>query len=85
MIEHDPQQQCFRTAEGAILSYTLEQGRYLFNHTEVPPQLRGQGVAGKLAKAALDHARKQGWRVVPACSYIELYIRRHPEYAGLVD
>lgn len=83
-IHHDTTEQIFRTENGAFLSYSVENGRHLLDHTEVPPELRGQGVAGKLAKAALDHAREQGWRIVPACSYIEVYLRRHPEYADLV-
>jgi predicted GNAT family acetyltransferase len=83
-ITHHPDQKCFSTPEGAILSYSLEDDRYLFDHTEVPASLRGQGVAGQLAKAALEHAKEHDWKIVPACSYIELYIRRHPEYASLV-
>jgi predicted GNAT family acetyltransferase len=83
-VTHNPEQLCFSTPEGAVLSYTIEDGRHLFDHTEVPPSLRGQGVAAQLARAALDHAAANRWKVVPACSYIELYIRRHPEYAGLV-
>jgi predicted GNAT family acetyltransferase len=84
-ITHDPDRQCFSTPEGATLTYTIEGGRHLFDHTEVPPSLRGQGVAGQLAKAALEHAKEQGWKVVPACSYIELYIRRHPEYESIIS
>ena len=45
----------------------------------------GRGVAGDLVKAALDYARAQGLRVVPACSYSAAYVQRHPEYADLVD
>ncbi|MGC9451152.1 MAG: GNAT family N-acetyltransferase [Oceanipulchritudo sp.] len=85
MIEHDPQEKCFRAPGGAILSYTIEGDRHLFDHTEVPPELRGQGVAAELATAALEHARENGWRVVPACSYIEVFIRRNREYADLVE
>jgi predicted GNAT family acetyltransferase len=84
-MEHDEENQCFRTTDGAVLSYTVRDGSHHFDHTVVPPQLRGQGVAGKLASAALEHARKNDWRVVPDCSYIDTYIRRHPEYADLVQ
>lgn len=83
-ITHNPDQHSFSTPEGAFLTYTIEDGQYLFDHTEVPPSLRGQGVAGQLARAALEHAKAHGWKVVPACSYIELYISRHPEYGGLI-
>jgi predicted GNAT family acetyltransferase len=84
-IDHDAAGNCFRTPDGAILSYTIRDGRHHFDHTVVPPQLRGQGVASKLAAAALEHARKNDWRVVPDCSYIDSYIRRHKEFADLVQ
>jgi predicted GNAT family acetyltransferase len=85
MITHIPEKSCFRADGGGELSYTFQDGRYHFDHTEVPPELRGQGIAGQLARAAFDHARKHGWRVVPACSYIEVFLKRHPEYADLIE
>lgn len=85
MITHLPDENCFRSEGGGVLSYTVVNGCHHFDHTEVPPALRGQGVAGKLAQAAFDHARQNSWRVVPACSYIEVFIKRHPEYADLVE
>lgn len=54
-------------------------------HTGVPPALQGQGVAAQLVAAALDHARSQGWRVRPVCSYVQAYMRRHPETADLLE
>jgi len=83
-IVHYPDECSFRSPEGALLSYRVEGGRYVFDHTFVPPELRGGGVAGQLAKAALEHARAEGWTVVPDCSYIEKYIARHPEYRSLL-
>ncbi|MEX0331591.1 MAG: GNAT family N-acetyltransferase [Puniceicoccaceae bacterium] len=85
MIEHVPSENCFRTPEGAVLSYTVKDGRYHFDHTVVPPELRGQGVAGKLATAAFEHARENGWSIVPDCSFIDVFLKRHPEFAELVD
>jgi predicted GNAT family acetyltransferase len=73
------------TADGARLSYTPVDGAFDFDHTEVPPQLRGSGVAAKLAQHALQHAAAQGWKVIPSCSYIALYIKRHPEFAPLIE
>ena len=69
----------------AELVYRRQDGRMLIDHTGVPEAIGGRGVAGALVKAALDYARRQGWRVVPACSYSAAYVQRHPEYADLVD
>lgn len=52
-------------------------------HTLVPPQIGGRGVAAKLVEAMVADARSQGFRIDPACSYVEVAFRRHPEWADL--
>jgi predicted GNAT family acetyltransferase len=71
--------------EVAFLRYEEEPGRIHLIHTEVPEKLSGQGIGGKLAAFALDHARARGLGVLPACPYVRAYIERHPEYADLVS
>ena len=46
----------------------------------MPPADEGKGFAARLVGAALADARKRGFKIVPACSYIVAYVRRHPEY-----
>jgi len=65
-------------------AYRLSPGRITFTHTEVDPAFTGGGVAGRLARHALDDARARGLAVRPLCPYIAAYIKRHPEYADLV-
>lgn len=69
----------------AIADYHLKGKTIEFTHTEVPPPLEGKGVGARLVRFALDEARRQGYRVLPACPFVAVYIRRHPEYADLVD
>lgn len=87
-VAHDTSATRF-TAESegqlAELAYRLEAGSLVIEHTGVPEAIGGRGIAGALVKAALDYAREAGLRVVPSCSYAAEYIRRHPEYADLVD
>ncbi|WP_296278230.1 GNAT family N-acetyltransferase [Pseudoxanthomonas sp.] len=87
-LHHDADSRRFSTRlEGheAELVYSLRDGRMVIEHTGVPEAIGGRGIAAALVKAALDHARTQGWRVVPACSYSAAYVQRHPQYADLVD
>ncbi len=87
-ITHDPATRRFTTeVEGhqAELVYRLQGGSLVIEHTGVPEAIGGQGIAGELVRAALDHARSEGLRVIPACSYSAEYVRRHPQYADLVD
>ncbi len=69
----------------AVAEYTLAGGRIIFTHTEVPPALEGQGVAGKLVRTALEHARAEGLAVWPLCPFVRSYIQRRPEYQDLVS
>ncbi|WP_336208000.1 GNAT family N-acetyltransferase [Nonomuraea sp. LPB2021202275-12-8] len=65
--------------------YRLMPTKIVFTHTEVLPEMEGQGLAGKLVKHALDAGRDAGLRVVPLCPYVASYIERHPAYKDLVD
>lgn len=69
----------------AILVYKRGVNRISLLHTEVPPALEGRGIAGMLARAALEAARADGLEVVPLCPYVAAYIRRHQEYLPLVS
>ncbi len=68
----------------AFSKYQLNADTIQFTKTRVPPELEGQGVAGRLIQAALDDARKQHLIVIPVCRFVASYIRRHPEYHDLV-
>ncbi|HMB91131.1 MAG TPA: GNAT family N-acetyltransferase [Rhodothermales bacterium] len=69
----------------ALADYTLtKQNMIVFTHTEVPPELEGQGLATKLIRTALDHARTQRLTVMPLCPFVKAFILRHPEYRDLV-
>lgn len=66
----------------AVAVYREQAGSRIFTHTEVPPADEGQGLAARLVKAALDDTKANGLKIVPACSYVVAYVRRHPEYAN---
>lgn len=53
-------------------------------HTTVDPAFEGRGVAGALARFALDDIRAQGLQVRPECPYVRSWIGKHPEYQDLV-
>jgi len=82
-IEHDAQNKCFSAViDGyqALLEYrVLDEHSIDIYHTFVPDELRGQGVAAVLAKEALAYAKQQELTVVPSCSYIAVYLERHPQ------
>jgi predicted GNAT family acetyltransferase len=68
----------------AFLSYTIAGDLVILEHTEVPDELRGQGLGAHLARIALTEARQRHWRIVPRCEYVAGFIARHPEFDDLV-
>jgi predicted GNAT family acetyltransferase len=73
-----------RDGHTAYLEYSLVAKVLQLIHSEVPPQLRGQGLASELAKSALDWARENGLKVDVICPSVAAYIEKHPEYRDLV-
>ena len=69
----------------AVLEYEMQGGVMIFTHTGVPEAIEGQGMASRMAKVALEYAREQSYKVIPACEFMHVYIRRHPEYKPLVQ
>jgi predicted GNAT family acetyltransferase len=87
-IRHDAAAQRFHASVNggeAECVYRLAGGLMNIVHTEVPPQAEGQGIAAALVRAALDHARAQGWRVRPSCSYVRSYMRRNADTQDLLE
>jgi predicted GNAT family acetyltransferase len=85
-VRHNPAARRYEAEVGghlAVAEYVLDGNRIIFTHTFVPPELRGRGIAEKLARTALEEARQQGRRVVPQCSYVAMFIRRNPEFQPL--
>lgn len=68
----------------AFAAYRLEDGRITLDHTVVPRQLEGRGIGSALIKSALQSARERGLKVVPECSFVAAYMKRHPETQDLL-
>lgn len=86
-IEHLPERGRFQTrVDGhlCVADYRLAGDRMQMIHTEVHPALQGHGVAARLVQAALDHARAHGLKVEPLCTYVRVYMRRHPQTQDLL-
>jgi predicted GNAT family acetyltransferase len=67
-----------------VTNYAKRGDTIVFTHTEIPPQLEGQGLGKELASAALNYARSEGLNVVPRCRFIAAFIQRYKEYQDLV-
>ena len=60
-----------------------DSGTITIDHTGVPPEYEGRGIAARLVNKAIADAREQGFKIIPVCSYVVAQFRRHPEWADL--
>ncbi|MFT3905901.1 MAG: GNAT family N-acetyltransferase [Steroidobacteraceae bacterium] len=86
-VRDNPQRQRFEMAvedDIAFITYRRSPGVVNLLHAEVPMRFEGRGYGSALAKGTLDLLRAEGSRVIPSCSFIDAYIRRHPDYRDLL-
>ena len=68
----------------AATYYAIADGVITFIHTEVPPELGGQGIASKLIRGALDQVRAEGLKVIAQCPFVKAFIDKHADYQDLL-
>jgi len=68
----------------AFADYARKDGRLVIRHVETPAALRGGGIAARLMEGVVAHARAEGLKITPLCSYADAWMRRHPEHADLL-
>lgn len=68
----------------AFAVYRRDGDRLIVTHTEVPPAFNDQGIGSQLVRGLFEQARASGRRVVPACSFVASWARRHPEFADVL-
>lgn len=86
-VADNPAEQRYEiSVDGALMGFAAYQRTdelFVFTHTEIDPAAEGQGLGGKLVRAALDEVRGEGLRVLPVCPFVQEWLRRHPDYQDL--
>lgn len=68
----------------AFMEYGDREGALALFHTEVPPQLEGQGVGTALVEKVLVEIEARHRQLIPLCPFVTSYLKRHPEWQRLV-
>ena len=63
--------------------YAVQGDTRIILHVEAEPELRGTGAAGTFMRSLAEHARAEGLKLAPRCSYAVVWLKRHPEYDDL--
>ena len=70
-------------AEAIMTFRKLDENTIAIDHTVVPNEYRGHGLAAKLVERGIADARARGWKIQPICSYVVAQFRRHPDWADV--
>ena len=68
----------------AFIEYKLSQQTLFLIHTEVPPALEGKGAGSAIVEKALQYAKDNHYKIVPLCSFVQFYIKRHKHWNDIV-
>lgn len=87
VIDRPDEQRFVLEADGheAELTYRVRDGRFHLDHTGVPEEIGGRGLAGRLVEAAVRRAVAEGLVIVPNCPYVERWLERNPDAAASVS
>lgn len=81
-------EQGFTDAEGQMrrvwADYAVQGDRRAILHVEAEDALRGSGAAGQFMQGLANHARTEGHRLSPRCSYAVAWFKRHPNQADVL-
>ena len=81
-------EQGYADPEGQIRTvfadYAVQGSTRSILHVEADPALRGTGAAGRFMQALAEHARAEGLKLAPRCSYAVAWLKRHPEFDDVV-
>jgi predicted GNAT family acetyltransferase len=71
--------------DGIMTYHKVGDGLIEVNHTRIAKAARGQGLAAKLYHEMVRHARAQGLKVRPTCTYVISMFERFPEDRDLLE
>jgi predicted GNAT family acetyltransferase len=69
----------------AVVYYSVEDGRVILRHTEVPFEFSGQGYGTRLARAVFGKLRSKRARVIATCPFMARFAAHNPQYAAMLD
>lgn len=87
LINNESQQQYEFTVDGLLsfINYEIKDNLIYLTHTEVPEELEGKGIAADMVEKVFLDIEKRGLKLVPYCSYVGIYLKRHPEWNRLLN
>ncbi len=87
-IVHDKENNRFTmdiNGELAKVEYQLRDGKMYLTHSEVPYNLRGQGIGKVLVEKTFEQLTTENFKAVAVCSYIKAVARRSKKWNSIIE
>ncbi len=87
-IVHDKENQRFTldiNGELAKIDYEMRDGKMYLVHSEVPYNLRGQGIGKVLVEKTFEKLTEEKYKAVAVCSYIKAIKNRSDYWNGIIE
>jgi len=62
------------------IEYRERGNKIYLDHTRVPTELEGKGIASNLVKQVFRIIEQRHLILVPICDFVKSYLERHPEW-----
>lgn len=66
------------------IEYRIKENDIYLIHTEIPESLQRKGIGTRLVEDVLKEVEAKGYKLIPLCSFVAGYIKRHPSWARLL-
>ncbi len=70
--------------EIAKVDYTLKDGKMLLVYSEVPFNIRGQGIGKVLVEKTFEKLTEEGYQAVAVCGYIKSVAKRSDKWNAII-
>ncbi len=87
-IIHDKENKRFSmkiNGQTAKVDYSLRNEKMYLVYSEVPYNLRGQGIGKELVEKTFEKLTKEGYSAVAVCSYIRAVAKRSSKWKSIID
>lgn len=68
----------------AKVEYKMRDGTMYLVYSEVPPELRGQGMGKQLVEKTFKKLTEEGYKAVAVCSYVKSVARNSEKWNSII-
>lgn len=82
-FKHVPELYTFvlnKNGSSSFINYQIRNNVYVLWHSEVPPELRGQGIGKELVEKTFEYLVENNLKAMATCSYIASIAKRNNKW-----